>query len=84
MWRCAMGEALTILVGGAVLLLVGYAGYLVGKNAGERRAYATVADLRQRLSAARLEREALVERERRLTERLRAANLPIRTPEWLR
>ena len=79
-----MAEAFQIIVVGVLAALMLYAGFLAGKNAGERRAYATVADLRQRLAAGRLERESLIERNRRLTQRLEAANLPVSTPGWMR
>lgn len=80
-----MPELLIFLIGAGILLVVGYAGFLGGRDAAERQAYATIAALRSDLSKARLESERLREHNRMLAQRIDRANVIVpEVPEWLR
>jgi hypothetical protein len=57
-----MTEALQYIAGLLVLVAVAVAFYLGGRDTGERRAYATVADLRHQLRAVKLDNERLRDR----------------------
>lgn len=55
-------EHLQYVAGLLVLVIVAVAFYLGGRDTGERRAYATVADLRHQLRVQKLENERLRDR----------------------
>jgi hypothetical protein len=57
-----MTEALQYIAGLLVLVAVAVAFYLGGRDTGERRAYATVADLRHQLRVQKLENDRLRDR----------------------
>ena len=77
-------EAITIIIAGAILLAVGYAGYLGGRDSSERRAFATISTLRADLARERLESDRLREHNRLMADRIDRARLPrSEAPEWI-
>lgn len=59
-----LAEAITMIIVGAVAVLIGYGGYLGGRDSAERRAYATVSTLRADLTRTRLDLAREQERNR--------------------
>lgn len=58
------------VVGVVVLLAVGYAGYLGGRDAAERKASETISNLRRQVSILRAQRDRAVENNSRLARTL--------------
>lgn len=78
-------ELLTFLVG--VMLLAGctYAGFLFGRDAAERHAGETIANLRRQVVAYRARQDRLESRNAQLAAALHYAQPPnTAVPEWMR
>lgn len=81
----AVTEFLTFVIGILMLAAAGVAGYLGGRDAAERKAAQTIADLRRAAMVLRSQRDRAVENNSRLA-RLVAAQTPRHpdTPEWMK
>ena len=79
-----VAELVMFVVGSAIALGIGYAGFLGGRDSAERQSYATVSTLRAELARERLTSDRLREHNRMLSDRLDRAHLP-RTgvPTWM-
>lgn len=69
------------LIGFGILMAVGYAGFLGGRDAAERQASATIADLRRANASLRRQKETAYAEAARW-HRLANARTP-QPPEWL-
>lgn len=73
-----------VLAAVAVLFAVGYAGYLGGRDAAERKASETVSNLRRQVSILRGQRDRAVENNARLARTLGLQRVQEpELPEWL-
>lgn len=78
-------DLVVFVIGCVVLGAVGYGGYLGGRDAAERRAYATIASLRGDLAARHLEIARLREVTARQARNLASVkHLAPEPPEWMR
>ena len=77
-----MPDAVVIVIMGVLSFAVGYAGWLAGRDAAERGAYATISSLRQDLTRTRLECARLREHNDRLRHRNQVPP-DVQLPEWM-
>lgn len=78
-----MTEILTLSIGMAMLVGTGYAGYLGGRDAAERKAGETIANLRRRCLVLNAQRDRLLESNARLSRSLGLTANPPRLPMWM-
>jgi hypothetical protein len=81
----AVTAVVSILIAGAILVSVGYAGFLAGRDSAEREAGRTIADLRRRCMALRSQRDRALEASAR-NARILGTLPPVVIPEpsWMR
>lgn len=57
-----MTELIQFMIGGAIVLAVGYAGFLMGRDSGERQAFYTISELRRQVRALNLDLDRMRQR----------------------
>ena len=79
-----MVEFVGIVIGVGFVLAIGYAGYLGGRDAAERKASETIATLRRTVIGLRQERDTLRERNTQLAAALYLRrNIEPEAPSWM-
>lgn len=79
-----MTELVSGVVGIAFLIGVGYAGYMGGRDAAERKASETIANLRRRCAILTSQRDRAVEANSRMARTLGLHRNPEPpTPDWM-
>lgn len=77
-------EILTFAIGVSFVALAAWAGFMAGREAAERQAFYTIANLRRTLSSQRIELDRAAERNRQLMRHVNTARqVDVEVPEWM-